>query len=295
MRQLTRCFIAALTFAALAAILEPRAMAEDGPTVAIDPDWAGFAAISVRDFEASTNWYIRHFGLKKGFTYRSDDGSVQIAVLSRDRLTIEIQQHVAAQAAPAPGNKAFLRHGIFKFGVGVQDVRTAVARLEAAGVSVLVKPFDDQDGRYASAVVTDNSGLGVQLFQRIKASPAAPLGHSTQPGDSDSLNLVLPLDRGERIPVGTLRREADDFVFEYSAEFVKSGLPLLPDFPKTGEVYRSPELWPFFLVRLPPVDRPDVRAEIERMNLQADDTLQILGRLGRAAITSPYELTPAGA
>ena len=122
-----------------------------------------------------------------------------------------------------------------------------------------------------------------------------PVGPQHAAGDGDSLNLVLPLDRGERILVGTLRREADDFVFEYSTEFVKSGLPLLPDFPKTGEVYRSPDLWPFFLVRLPPVDRPDVRAEIERMNRQADHTLQILSRLGRAAITSPYELTPAGA
>ena len=122
-----------------------------------------------------------------------------------------------------------------------------------------------------------------------------PVGPQHAAGDNDRLNLVLPLDRGERILVGTLRREADDFVFEYSTEFAQRDLPLLPDFPKTGVVYRSPALWPFFLVRLPPVDRPDVRAAIVRMKLEADDTLKILGRLGRAAITSPYLLTPAGA
>jgi len=121
------------------------------------------------------------------------------------------------------------------------------------------------------------------------------VGPQHAPGDSESLNLFLPLDRDERILVGTLRREAEDFVFEYSTEFAKSGLPTLPDFPRTGDVYRSPDLWPFFLVRLPPLDRPDVRAEIERMKLDSEDTLKILGRLGRAAITSPYELTPAGA
>lgn len=69
----------------------------------------------------------------------------------------------------------------------------------------------------------------------------------------------------------------------------------LPDFPKTDVVYRSPDLWPFFLARLPPVDRPDVQAEIARRNLESDDTLKLLGSLGRTAISSPYELEPAEA
>ena len=110
----------------------------------------------------------------------------------------------------------------------------------------------------------------------------------------DDLKLSLPLEDGVRVLVGTLRRDDEDFVFEYAKEFAKSGLPLLPDFPKTDVVYRSPDLWPFFLARLPPVDRPDVQAEIARRNLETDDTLKLLGSLGRTAISSPYELEPAG-
>ena len=107
------------------------------------------------------------------------------------------------------------------------------------------------------------------------------------------LRLTLPLENGIRLLVGALRRDHEDFVFEYAKAFTKSQMPLLPGFPDPDVVYRSPRLWPFFLVRLPPIGRPDVQAQIARRNVESDDTIKLLGSLGRKTISSPYELEPA--
>ena len=113
------------------------------------------------------------------------------------------------------------------------------------------------------------------------------------PSSDERLPLSLPLDGEARVLVGTLGRDEGGFVFEYTKEFLESGLPLLPDFPRPDGAYRARKLWPFFAVRLPPVDRPDVQAELERRKIDGDDTIQILGSLGRKVISSPYQLAPA--
>jgi catechol 2,3-dioxygenase-like lactoylglutathione lyase family enzyme len=143
--------------------------AEAPPTVRVAAAQA-FAALSVADLAASSRWYETHFGLARGFSYTSEDGAVRIQVLSRPGLTIELQQQAAAQPLAPTDGKAFLRHGIFKFGIGVLDLRAAVARLEAAGVRVLVAPFEDQDGRVLAAVIMDDSGNWLQLTE---ARPSA--------------------------------------------------------------------------------------------------------------------------
>ena len=109
---------------------------------------------------------------------------------------------------------------------------------------------------------------------------------------SKTSDLLLSLPLEKPIIVGRLQREDDGYVFRYSKEFAESHLPLLPDFPRVDDTYRSPELWPFFAVRLPPVDRPDVKAQIEKLQIDKDDTLKLLGSLGQRVISSPYELTP---
>ena len=110
-------------------------------------------------------------------------------------------------------------------------------------------------------------------------------------GQGEEIRLFLPLTEDRKLLVGRLTQDGDDFVFEYSDEFAKGTFPLLPDFPRREvRQYRSHVLWPFFLVRLPPVDRPDVQQEIRERNLEPDDKLQLLGSLGRRAISSPYEL-----
>lgn len=106
----------------------------------------------------------------------------------------------------------------------------------------------------------------------------------------DELRLVLPLDDGRRVVVGWLSQDGESFVFRYSDEFIQAGLPALPDFPRLGGgPYRSRDLWPFFLVRIPPTDRPDVQREIQRLG-KPMDLLQLLAHFGQRAVTSPYEL-----
>lgn len=114
--------------------------------------------------------------------------------------------------------------------------------------------------------------------------------HDKTPAD-EQIVLFLPLGPDERLRVGTLHKEGDEFVFAYSPEFQsRTDVPTLPDFPDRGRVYRAPELWPFFLARLPPTNRPDVRDVIEQRGIEAHNTLEVLGELGKKAISSPYEL-----
>jgi catechol 2,3-dioxygenase-like lactoylglutathione lyase family enzyme len=107
-------------------------------------------------------------------SHRSPDGAVQVLVLSRPGLALELQQHRTAQPLPPPGGKAFLRHGLFKVGIQVLDAREAVARLEAAGATVLVRPFEDQGGRLLSAVVQDPFGHTLQIIQPLQAKAPRP-------------------------------------------------------------------------------------------------------------------------
>ena len=122
-------------------------------------------------------------------------------------------------------------------------------------------------------------------FLGVRSTPAA-----TDQSQHEEIRLYLMVpDRG-RLLVGSLRRDRDEFVFEYAPEFVQSDLPTLPDFPSTTRAYRSSELWPFFLVRLPPADRADVQREISDQGIEPANTFALLGRLGRRTISSPYEL-----
>lgn len=140
----------------------------------VDPAAGAFAALSVPDLAACAAWYRKAFGLTPGFSYRSPDGAVQILVLSRPGLALELQQHTTAQPLAPPAGKAFLRHGLFKVGIQVLDTREAVARLEAAGATVLVRPFEDQGGRLLSAVVQDPFGHTLQIIQPLQARTPRP-------------------------------------------------------------------------------------------------------------------------
>lgn len=102
------------------------------------------------------------------------------------------------------------------------------------------------------------------------------------------LHVYAPHDHG-RVRVGTLTVEGDEFVFVYDTEFATNPTvrPLV-GFSQLDKVYRSNELWPFFKTRIPPVDRDDVRVQLQQSNVEASDTLRVLGTVARAAIASPY-------
>ena len=69
-------------------------------------------------------------------------------------------------------------------------------------------------------------------------------------------------------------------------------------FPDLNRIYRSTDLWPFFSVRIPPLDREDMRGYVDRKRMQwrkkgrdlDRDCLVQLGEFGRLSVTNPYEL-----
>lgn len=91
--------------------------------------------------------------------------------------------------------------------------------------------------------------------------------------------------------VGRLSWEQDEFVFRYAPEY---GSEPISAFPRIDQEYRSRHLWPFFAVRIPPLDRDDMREEILKRSLQEDQIIEILGGVAKVSVTNPYEFELAG-
>src|ERR1700723_1632010 len=82
--------------------------------------------------------------------------------------------------------------------------------------------------------------------------------------------------------IGTLWQEGNEFLFRYEPGYTKAaGAEPIPAFPDLHEEYRSRDLWPFFAVRIPPVERSDVREALERRGVRPDQTLKVLGTLAK--------------
>ena len=60
-------------------------------------------------------------------------------------------------------------------------------------------------------------------------------------------------------------------------------------FPRIDKEYRSECLWPFFAVRIPPMEREDVKEEITNRSLKEDQVIEILGSIARVSVTNLYE------
>lgn len=65
-------------------------------------------------------------------------------------------------------------------------------------------------------------------------------------------------------------------------------------FPDLDQEYRSEDLWPFFAVRLPPVEREDVKRALEQRHIPESDVLRLLAELSRRGVSSPYRFSLAG-
>ena len=115
---------------------------------------------------------------------------------------------------------------------------------------------------------------GANLFH---TSSDSPLGRS--------LEIYRQTPDG-RYLVGRLSREQDEFVFRYDSGY---GEEPISAFPQIDREYRSPHLWPFFAVRIPPIDREDMRKEILARSLEEDQIIEILGSVAKVSVANPYE------
>lgn len=107
--------------------------------------------------------------------------------------------------------------------------------------------------------------------------------------DGGTLHIYMPQSDGSQIRVGGVWRDGPQLVFEYDPSYVSSpeARPI-SGFPDLDAQYRSHRLWPFFTVRMPPLDRKDVEPIAAQRDLKFGDELRLLGALGGRAVASPY-------
>ncbi len=86
--------------------------------------------------------------------------------------------------------------------------------------------------------------------------------------------------------VGRLSCEGEEYVFRYESGY--SGNPITA-FPRLDKEYRSTVLWPFFAIRIPPMDREDMRKEIANRSLGQDQVLELLAAVAKLSVSNPYE------
>lgn len=102
----------------------------------------------------------------------------------------------------------------------------------------------------------------------------------------------------EQLTIGSLGLRDGVWEFKYSPEFraqiePEDGVQPLVDFPDVTRVYRSSDLWPFFMARIPSVSQPRVLEEIERRGLDQTSASQLLRAFGERSIANPFRLRPA--
>jgi HipA-like protein len=93
------------------------------------------------------------------------------------------------------------------------------------------------------------------------------------------------------VVVGDLVVRNGRWGFQYSEEFRhRPDLRPLVQFPDKHRTYDSPDLWPFFALRIPSINQPWIRAAVKREHIDSGDKVQMLRRFGRRTIANPYEL-----
>ena len=99
----------------------------------------------------------------------------------------------------------------------------------------------------------------------------------------------------EPVTVGHLRFDGTIWSFEYDDAY-KDRVDLRPieGFDDVDRVYQSSALFPFFAVRVPDLDRSDVRQRLDEDRIHDPELTDMLRLFGRRAISSPaFELLPA--
>lgn len=105
---------------------------------------------------------------------------------------------------------------------------------------------------------------------------------------AQAATFVLTYDA---LVVGHLQLKLGNWEFRYAPEFIEqTELQPLVDFPDLEKVYRSEDLWPFFIARIPSVEQPGIKETIEKEGLDARSDVELLRRFGKRTITNPFVL-----
>jgi catechol 2,3-dioxygenase-like lactoylglutathione lyase family enzyme len=124
-----------------------------------------FFALSVADLGASTQWYRDRLGLDLTFSVPSS-GGVAVNVLEGGGLMVELLHFDSAGPDPCGTGDPSRCHGQFKAGLFVTDLAKTLERLAARGVPVAFGPYPAQPNQPANAIIRDNAGNLIQLFEK---------------------------------------------------------------------------------------------------------------------------------
>lgn len=112
----------------------------------------------VKDVETSVTFYTHHLG----FALKQQFGP-NMAILSRDDLTLWVAGPNASAARPMPDGRVPAAGGWNRFVIDVKDLAETVARLRASGAHFRNDIVDGPGGRQILA--EDPSGNVIELFE----------------------------------------------------------------------------------------------------------------------------------
>lgn len=111
-------------------------------------------------------------------------------------------------------------------------------------------------------------------------------------------NIKTPLDAEHEFgllykgqPIGELIFKEGNWSFKYSLIFQNQNeIKPLVDFPDKTKIYKSSELWPFFLSRIPGLGQPNVQKIIKEEIIDENNEAALLKRFGLKSISNPFIL-----
>ncbi len=96
------------------------------------------------------------------------------------------------------------------------------------------------------------------------------------------------------LQIGTLRADNGEWVFTYSGEFQQQNeIKPIVDFPVIDREYRSRMLWPFFALRIPSQEQPNVQEFLQNQPHGTADEGILLKQFGARSIANPFRLVAA--
>ena len=94
--------------------------------------------------------------------------------------------------------------------------------------------------------------------------------------------------------IGHLGLNDGTWIFYYSKEFKEQDeLRPIVQFPDKDKVYKNEELWPFFTIRIPGLNQPEIQNILESEDIDKTNEVALLQRFGKKTISNPYELVGA--
>jgi HipA-like protein len=99
---------------------------------------------------------------------------------------------------------------------------------------------------------------------------------------------------GEEVTVGQLEFRDGTWTFRYDVQYKqREDLRPIEGLDDREEVYRSSMLFPFFAVRIPDIDRGDVKRRLDEERVRDPELTDLLRIFGRRVLSSPgFELIP---